>query len=63
MLPERLAEVQSGGSGVGLRGMRERVRRFQGTMRIESDDSGTKVLVNMPIPKHDEIPSLQTSAT
>ena len=29
MPTERLAEIQSRGTGVGIRGMRERVRRFQ----------------------------------
>jgi PAS domain S-box-containing protein len=63
MPPEKLAEVQSGGSGVGLRGLRERVRRFQGTLRIESDASGTRVLVSMPVPKHDVTESMQTGST
>ena len=49
--PERLAEIHSGGSGVGIRGMRERVAQFSGTMRLESDGSGTKILVTIPIPK------------
>jgi PAS domain S-box len=54
MLPEKLAEVQSGGHGVGLRGMRERVRLFQGTMQIDSDASGTRVLVSIPIRKPEQ---------
>jgi signal transduction histidine kinase len=49
--PERLAEIQSGGSGVGIRGMRERVAQFSGTMNVESDSSGTRILVTIPIPK------------
>jgi signal transduction histidine kinase len=48
MSPERLAEVQSGGSGVGIGGMRERVRQFQGEMRVESNPSGTKIVLSMP---------------
>jgi signal transduction histidine kinase len=48
---EKLTEVQSGGHGVGLRGMRERVRQFHGEMRIESDISGTRILVSLPLPK------------
>jgi signal transduction histidine kinase len=47
---EKLLEVQSGGHGVGLRGMRERVRQFHGEMRIESESSGTKILVTLPLP-------------
>lgn len=52
--PEKLLEVQSGGHGVGLRGMRERVRQFRGEMRIESDSSGTRILVTLPLPKAEE---------
>jgi signal transduction histidine kinase/PAS domain-containing protein len=51
MPPERLSEIQSRGSGVGIRGMRERVLQFSGTMSIESDDSGTRIHVVIPIPK------------
>lgn len=50
MSPGRLAEIQSRGSGVGIRGMRERVRQFQGEMKIESNGSGTHILVSLPIP-------------
>jgi signal transduction histidine kinase len=35
--------------GVGVRGMEERVRQFGGTMRIESNSSGTTVTVNIPL--------------
>jgi two-component system, NarL family, sensor kinase len=51
MSAARLAEIQSQGSGVGIRGMRERLRQFQGTLNIESGSSGTRVLVTIPIPK------------
>ena len=51
MGPERLSEIQARGSGVGIRGMRERVLQFSGTMCIESDDSGTRIQVVIPIPK------------
>jgi PAS domain S-box-containing protein len=51
MPPAKLAEIQSQGSGVGIRGMRERLRQFQGTMIVESDSSGTRVQVTIPIPK------------
>jgi PAS domain S-box-containing protein len=43
-------------SGVGIRGMRERVRQFQGQMKIDSTPEGTKVIVNLPI-----APQSQTS--
>ena len=36
-------------TGVGVRGMEERVRQFNGTLRIVSDRSGTRVLVKLPI--------------
>jgi signal transduction histidine kinase len=51
MSRERLAEIQSGRSGVGISGMRERLRQFEGTLNIESDSSGTLVFVTIPVPK------------
>jgi PAS domain S-box-containing protein len=47
--PERLAEIQSQNSGVGIRGMRERLRQFRGEMSIHSNGSGTTILVTIPI--------------
>jgi len=49
MSPERLTEIQSQGTGVGIRGMRERVRHLRGNLVIESNDSGTKVYATLPI--------------
>ena len=46
--PERLAEIQSKGSGVGITGMRERVRQFGGQMAIESNERGTTVWFTFP---------------
>jgi signal transduction histidine kinase len=51
MPPERLSEIQSRGSGVGIRGMRERALQLSGTMSIESDGSGTTIHVLIPTPK------------
>jgi len=48
--PERLAEIQSRGSGVGIAGIRERLRQFQGEMKIQSDGSGTTVCATIPLP-------------
>jgi PAS domain S-box-containing protein len=48
--PERLAEIRSRGSGVGLAGIRERLRRFHGEMKIESNGTGTTVFATIPIP-------------
>ena len=53
MSPERLMEIQSHGSGVGITGIRERIRQFHGEMRIESNGSGTSVIVSIPMPKED----------
>ena len=51
ILPERLAEIRSGGSGVGIRGMQERLRQFGGMMTVDSNGSGTSVSVSIPLPK------------
>lgn len=51
MSPARLAEIQSGRSGVGISGMRERLRQFEGTMDIESDGAGTRIFATIPLPK------------
>jgi PAS domain S-box-containing protein len=48
---DRLAEIQAQGSGVGIGGIRERLRRFHGEMKIESCGSGTMVSATMPIPE------------
>ena len=45
---EKLCEIQSQGSGVGLRGMRERARHFGGHMMIESNHKGTKISFQFP---------------
>jgi len=39
----------SGSVGVGIRGMKERLRQLHGTVEIESDSSGTVVRVRLPI--------------
>jgi signal transduction histidine kinase len=53
MSPQRLAEIQSHGTGVGIRGMRERVRQFHGDLVIESNGSGTRVYACLPLkPRH-----------
>ncbi len=58
---ERLAEIRSGHSGVGIRGMQERLRPFDGTMNIDSGSFGTRVCVTIPIPKG--TPSTEQSKT
>jgi len=49
MSMERLAEIQSKGSGVGILGMRERLRQFEGSLNVESGPKGTRILANIPI--------------
>jgi len=51
MSSERMAEIQSGRSGLGIRGMRERLRQFEGALNIESDNSGTRIVATIPLPK------------
>ena len=48
MSAEKLAEIQSHGSGVGIRGMRERIRQLQGKFHIDSSSSGTRVVAVIP---------------
>ncbi len=48
MSQERLAEVQSQGVGVGIRGMRERVRQSHGELTIDSNALGTKITAVFP---------------
>ncbi len=48
---DRLQRVLESGSGtgVGLAGMRERVRDLGGSMEIESDDAGTTIIISVPL--------------
>jgi signal transduction histidine kinase len=48
MSPEKLSEVHSQGSGVGIGGMRERVHQLEGNMIIQSGGCGTKISVTLP---------------
>src|SRR5579863_433559 len=50
MSVEKLSAIQSNASGVGIRGMRERVRQLGGQLSIQSDGSGTTVSVSLPTP-------------
>ena len=47
---ERQLELSSGRTGVGFRGMRERLRQFGGDLNIQSDNSGTFVSARIPLP-------------
>jgi signal transduction histidine kinase len=47
---EKLADFTvSGRAGVGLRGMRERLRQLAGTLEIRSDATGTTVIATLPL--------------
>jgi PAS domain S-box-containing protein len=46
---ERQQEMTAARAGVGVRGMEERVRQFDGTLRIVSSGEGTKVFVMLPV--------------
>ncbi len=46
---EKLEGIQAQRSGVGIAGMRERIRHFKGAMNIHSDGSGTRISVMLPI--------------
>jgi PAS domain S-box-containing protein len=50
MSPERFAEVQSQGAGVGvgIRGMRERVRQAHGELTVDSNSLGTTITAIFP---------------
>jgi len=47
--PERQREMTAARTGVGVRGMQERVHQFGGTLRISSNPAGTKISVTVPI--------------
>jgi PAS domain S-box-containing protein len=48
-IPEaHLHAIQAHGSGVGIAGMRERVRHFNGDMHIASASTGTRIVVTFP---------------
>jgi signal transduction histidine kinase len=52
MSPQELAQAQGAAvTGVGVAGMRERLRQLAGTLRIDSNSRGTKVTATVPIDK------------
>jgi signal transduction histidine kinase len=51
MAAEKLDKVASDGTpGVGIRGMRERLRQLGGTLEVNSSQTGTTVEVRVPVP-------------
>ncbi len=46
---KQLALISSERTGVGFRGMRERLRQLGGTLDIQSDGAGTAVIATLPM--------------
>jgi PAS domain S-box-containing protein len=61
--PHRLSTIQSQGSGVGIQGMRERVRQVHGELTVTSSRSGTTISVVLPIPEPNSAEEAALSAT
>lgn len=49
--PSKLREIQREGAGVGMQGMRERIRPFHGEMNVQSTPAGTTVKFMFPVPE------------
>jgi signal transduction histidine kinase len=47
---EKLVSIQGQSAGVGIAGIRERVRHLRGTVNIQSNPSGTTISVTLPVP-------------
>jgi PAS domain S-box-containing protein len=47
--PERQREMTAAKVGVGVRGMKERIRQFRGTLQIVSNGQGTRVVAMIPL--------------
>lgn len=62
MSSEKLASMRLVRSGVGITGMRERVRHLGGTLEISSSDRGTKIAVTLPIAVEDLSAGKNTAA-
>jgi PAS domain S-box-containing protein len=62
---ERLKELKGAGTGVGFRGMRERLRQVGGTLEVQSEDNGTVInaVIEMGSPRSPEHPGHSASAT
>jgi signal transduction histidine kinase len=46
---KKLKGIDGQRSGLGITGMRERVRHFKGVMDIHSDGTGTKISITLPL--------------
>jgi PAS domain S-box-containing protein len=50
MPPEKREAMESGGTpGVGIRGMRERLRQLGGSLEINSNEKGTVIVARLPV--------------
>jgi signal transduction histidine kinase len=49
----------SANTGVGLRGMRERLRQSGGTLQIQSNGHGTRVTAILPVVRATAVPAVQ----
>lgn len=49
-LENSASKMPGGGSGVGMSGMRERIRELGGTLEFRSSENGTSVTARFPIP-------------
>lgn len=47
---EKLAAIRAQRTGVGITGMRERVRHLKGEMDIQSNGAGATIMVTLPLP-------------
>jgi two-component system, NarL family, sensor kinase len=58
---ERLTQLTDGDgtTGVGIAGMRERVRELHGSLEIKSNRTGTKVILAIPLPQRTSLDSAQ----
>ena len=54
---EKLVSIQGQNAGVGIAGIRERVRHLRGTVNIQSNPSGTTISVTLPVPMDDCFPT------
>ena len=60
---QKISEIEAGrASGLGLRGMRERVRQLGGSFKIRSTDKGTVVMTRLPLDKTTHIRSDELAA-
>jgi len=50
--PEKLVAIRAQRTGVGITGMRERVRHLKGVMDIQSNGTGATISVTFPVPKN-----------